>query len=132
MATERGGVCVIILGKKLNSCLAFFLEQPKNLNHHLCRMVIEIFWLPQRGPTKLFQMPILVATKNFKSTHGGNQNGTRCGNQKISIANHPTITIFLDDDQFFSITTKGGCHMFLESFCQMILKNMRHAPFSSN
>jgi hypothetical protein len=29
---------------------------------------------------------------------------------------------FLDDDQIFSITTKRGCHMFLESFRQEVLK----------
>jgi hypothetical protein len=74
MAIKRGGAYAIILGKKLISSLAFFPRRQNNLGCHsmvwVCRMAIKILWLPQRGLTKFFQSPILVATKFFKSSQG--------------------------------------------------------------
>ncbi len=36
---------------------------------------------------------------------------------------------FLDGDKKNLITTKGGCHMFWESFHRKVFKNMWYAPF---
>jgi hypothetical protein len=72
-----------------------------------------------------------VATKNFKSSQVGNQNGTRWCNQRFSIANHPTITIFWMMTKFFQSPQKGVV-IFFGKLSSRGLEKMWHAPFPNN
>jgi hypothetical protein len=79
---------------------------------------------PQKGQSNFFNRPSLWQLKIFLVFHkGGDQNGTRCGNQKkLSPSYHH---YFLNGDRIISIATKGRLSFFLENSCQKSLRGSK-------
>ncbi len=156
LTIEKGGACVIILGKKKSSLFSLLGNQRISIAIQWCGCVK---WKPNffgclEGGTRDGNQN-LRSPSNTPSRSNGDQNFNRHKGvtkffwlpylvpplgwpkkfsrpslwQPKKFGRHPTITTFWMAIEFFQLPQKGGCQMFLESFHQNAFKACGMPPF---